>query len=599
MSKLGVQGEEISNPTPEINRYLRKRSMRLLGELLGPLKARLSLAIILVLCAQAAKVAGPAIIAYAIDTVLPQASTNVRLVWLTGLAYVGAALIAGLCSAAYIRVSAWVSQDALVELRKRVFAHTQNLSIGFHETYTSGRIISRQTSDVEALRDLLDNGITQLFQSMLFMVLTGLSLFLLDWRTGIVITLAIIPIALLIKWYRTRAQRAHRESRVASARLIVDFVENMTGIKAVQAFRKEDEHLVRHDHFAREFRRAHKRPIRLNGILDPGINLVGNLTLSVALAIGAFRVFDGDLTVGVLVAALLYIRRFFQPIQQMTMVYNSFQSASAALEKISGVLEEEPDVVEPTDPASVTPRGRLELTDVSFSYATGPQILSNMNLSISPGTTIALVGETGAGKSTLAKLIARFYDPTSGAVRLDGHKLTDIADADLRSAIVMVTQEAFLFSGSVADNIGLSKPGASREEIIAAGKAVGAHDFIMELPDGYDTDVNKRGGRLSAGQRQLVSFARVFLADPAVLVLDEATSSLDIPGERLVQQGLEKLLANRTAIIIAHRLSTVAIADRVLVMDKGRIKEDGTPAQLLGSGGTFAELHAAWKDTLV
>jgi ATP-binding cassette subfamily B protein len=286
--------------------------------------------------------------------------------------------------------------------------------------------------------------------------------------------------------------------------------------------------------------------------------------------------------------------------ESIAMFYNACQSAGSALEKISGVLEEEPSVPEPTNPVALSnPRGHLALNDVEFHYANGKTVLPPFNLDIPAGQTIAMVGTTGAGKSTLAKLVSRFYDPTHGAVTLDGIDLRSIANDNLRQAVVMVTQEAYLFSGSVAENIALGKPGATNEEIVAAAKALGAHEFIMSLPDGYDTDVNKRGGRVSAGQRQLISFARAFIADPAVLILDEATSSLDIPSERLVQIGLQTLLAGRTAIIIAHRLSTVSIADRVLVLEHGRIIEDDSPAKLIAGTGKFSKMHKAYRDSLV
>jgi ABC-type multidrug transport system fused ATPase/permease subunit len=308
---------------------------------------------------------------------------------------------------------------------------------------------------------------------------------------------------------------------------------------------------------------------------------------------------DGDLAVGTLVSFLLYLRRFFDPLQDVAMFYNSYQSASAALEKLSGVLEERPAVAEPADPLPLPEaRGELVFDDVRFGY-TDRTVLPQLDLAVPAGQTVALVGATGAGKSTLARLAARFYDPVAGAVRLDGVPLDRLADDDLRRAVVMVTQESFLFSGSIADNIAFGRPGAERSEIEAAASAIGAHEFIASLPQGYDTDVHRRGGRLSAGQRQLVSFARAFLADPAVLILDEATSSLDVPSERLVQRALQTLLADRTALIIAHRLSTVEIADRVLVMEDGEIVEDGSPTDLITGTGRFAGLHRAWADSLV
>jgi ABC-type multidrug transport system fused ATPase/permease subunit len=317
------------------------------------------------------------------------------------------------------------------------------------------------------------------------------------------------------------------------------------------------------------------------------------------LGVGSLRVLGGSLAVGTLVSFLLYVRRFFDPLQDVAMFYNSYQSAAAALEKLSGVLEEQPAVAEPADPVPLPdPRGELVFDGVRFGY-TDREVLPQLDLTVPAGQTVALVGATGAGKSTVARLAARFYDPKAGVIRLDGVPLADLADVDLRRAVVMVTQESFLFSGSVADNISFGRPDASRQEIEDAARAIGAHRFIAALPEGYDTDVRRRGGRLSAGQRQLVSFARAFLADPAVLILDEATSSLDVPGERLVQHALQTLLADRTALIIAHRLSTVEIADRVLVMEDGRIVEDGAPAELVAGTGRFAGLHQAWADSLV
>jgi ATP-binding cassette subfamily B protein len=328
--------------------------------------------------------------------------------------------------------------------------------------------------------------------------------------------------------------------------------------------------------------------------------MIGNITVAFVLLWGGFRVMDGDLGIGVLISCILYARSFYEPMENLAMFYNSYQSANSALEKISGVLEEEPSVPEAENPTPLAERkGNINFNTVQFAYSNGKVVLPKFNMDIPAGQTIALVGTTGAGKSTLAKLIGRFYDPSAGTVELDGVDLRQLTDDDLRKAVVMVTQEAYLFSGTVAENIALGKPEATREEIEQSAKAVGAHEFILSLPDGYDTDVNKRGGRVSAGQRQLISFARAFIADPTVLILDEATSSLDIPSERMVQKGLQTLLAGRTAIIIAHRLSTVSIADRVVVMEHGQIIEDDTPAALIAGTGKFAKMHKAWRDSLV
>jgi ATP-binding cassette subfamily B protein len=499
----------------------------------------------------------------------------------------------------------------LLDLRVRVFRQTQRLSLEFHEKYTSGRIIARQTSDLEALRELLDSGVSSLASGMLFMVFTAATVFALDWRSGLLVLAAGVPMYFLARWYQRRSQIAFRESRVVSARLIVHFVETLTGIRAVKVFRKERENAARYAELCEEYRTATVRSINLNGIFQPGLVLIGNVCVAVVLLSGGVRVLSGELAVGVLLALLLSTKRFFQPVDQMAMFYNSFQSAQAALEKVSGLLQEVPGIRPPEHPVALRDaKGTVDFAGVEFRYGDGPVVIPAMDLHIPAGQTVALVGQTGAGKSTLAKLIARFYDVSAGSLRLDGVDLRELPTADLRRNVVMVTQEAFLFSGSVADNIALGRPEASREDIEDAARAVGAHAFIMELPAAYDTEVNKRGGRVSAGQRQLISFARAFLARPAVLILDEATSSLDLPSERLVQNGLAGLLrgssktggsgsdAGRTALIIAHRLSTVETADRVLVVHDGRVIEDGTPEQLIGGDGRFAQLHRAWKDSL-
>jgi ATP-binding cassette subfamily B protein len=598
---VGVEGEERNDFTKTESRQIRQRSLRLLGSLLHPLRMRLVLTAIVVVVSTAAQVAGPAIIAFGIDKGLPALIDNNWFpVALAGLAYLVTGVIGAGLIAWYTVLSARISQAILIDLRKRVFLHTQKLSLEFHESYTSGRIISRQTSDLDSIRELLDSGINQLVQGFLYMLFIAIALFTLDWVSGVVLLCSLLPLYLLTRWFQVRSQKLFRISRVASAKLIVHFVETMTGIRAVKAFRKEKRNEKEFGGLVEDYRDVNARVIQLFGIFDPGLVMIGNVTVGVVLLVGGFRVADGQMAIGALLAALLYTRRFFDPMEEMAMFYNSYQSAAAALEKISGVLEEEPTVPDPVQPVDLwESRGHVFFDDVRFAYKKDRVILPDFTLDIPAGQTIALVGSTGAGKSTLAKLISRFYDPSSGSVRLDDVDLRDLHPKDLRRAIVMVTQEAYLFSGSVADNIALGKPDATREEIIEAAAAVGADDFIRGLPNGYDTDVNKRGGRVSAGQRQLISFARAFLANPSVLILDEATSSLDIPSERLVQQALQTLLADRTAVIIAHRLSTVAIADRVLVMEHGRIVEDGTPDDLIGGTGRFAQLHAAWRDSLV
>ncbi|MET0303355.1 MAG: ABC transporter ATP-binding protein [Microbacteriaceae bacterium] len=602
MSVVGVEGEDRQNYTREESRAIRKRSMRLLGSLLSPLKKRLAWTAVVVVVSTALQVAGPALIAYGINTGLPRIVEDGD--WLPAIGVVAVYIAAGIAGAIllaqYTILSARISQAVLFDLRKRVFLHAQRLSLEFHEKYTSGRIIARQTSDLDAIRELLDSGINGLIRGVLYSGFVAGALVLLDPVSGLVLAGALVPLIILTRWFQLRSQKLFRLTRTASARLIVHFVESMTGIRAVQAFRKEKRNEKQFGDLTEDYRDANARVIQLFGIFDPGLVLIGNVTVGIVLLVGGFRVVDGSLMIGTLLAVVLYTRRFFDPIEEMAMFYNSYQSAAAALEKISGVLEEKPSVPDPRTPVDLwEAKGAVTFDEVRFAYRADRVILPEFSLDIPAGQTIALVGSTGAGKSTLAKLISRFYDPSDGTVTLDGIDLRDLHPKDLRRAIVMVTQEAYLFSGTVAENIALGKPDATFDEIRDSARAVGAHEFIMALPDGYDTDVNKRGGRVSAGQRQLLSFARAFLADPAVLILDEATASLDIPSERLVQEGLTTLLADRTAVIIAHRLSTVAIADRVLVMEHGTIVEDGTPDDLIAGTGRFAQLHAAWRDSLV
>lgn len=458
---------------------------------------------------------------------------------------------------------------------------------------------------MESLRELLSEGLQELIGVVLSFVSIALVLLWLDLGIGAIATLSFVPLYLMVRTYRRRASVAFTARSTAIAAVIVKFAETMNGIRPVQAFRRERSNDT-------VFTTLNTRHERANGdaILEMaryviGSRLIANTAVAGMVLWGAYRVADGTLALGVLAAAVLYLRRLYDPIDRLGMFLNSYESAAASLTKIAGLLAQTPNVPETDRPKELPPRsgelpGREVTFDgVRFAYRTGGEVLPTFDLHIPAGRTVAVVGSTGAGKSTLAKLLARFYDPTEGRVLLDGTDLRDLETAELRRGVVMVTQEAFLFSGTVAENIAIGRPDATREEIEHAAKAIGAHDFIAALPDGYDTDVRKRGGRISAGQRQLVAFARALLANPAVLILDEATSSLDVPGERAVQRAMDTVLHGRTAVVIAHRLSTVEIADRVLVMEHGRIVEDGAPAELIGGTGRFAGLHRTWKDSLV
>ncbi|MGB2722238.1 MAG: ABC transporter ATP-binding protein [Rhodococcus sp. (in: high G+C Gram-positive bacteria)] len=596
----GVGGEE-SEVDATGNLVLAGRSRRLLASLVRPYKKQALLSFLIILVDNITYVAGPLFIAYALDNGVGAAAQGdwTPLMWAIG-GYTGFGLLGMLTTYAFLTVSGRLSQNILYDLRGRVFDHAQKLSLSFHENYTSGRLISRLTSDVESLQTLLESALNDALTAILSMVSIAIILVYLDVPMAMIVLAGFVPLVLVTRWSQRRQRQGYRRTRVAIARVVVHFVESMGGIRAVQVFRREgrnDDILNTEDS---EYRDATTAALRGMASYTGIVRWIGNVTLAIILVFGSWRVINGHMDIGVLAAYVLYLRRFYGPLDELAMVFNAYQSAAAALEKISGVLEEEPSVTAPKNPVEIgTAKGDITFDDVHFSYGPERVVLPEFSLHVPAGQVVAMVGATGAGKSTLAKLLARFYDPTAGAVRLDGVDMRQISDEDLRRNVVMVTQESFLFSGSVADNIRLGRPTATDAEVRAAAEAVGLTEFIASLPEGIDTDVRKRGGRLSSGQRQLVAFARVFLAAPSVIVLDEATSSLDIPSERLVQRALETILQGRTALIIAHRLSTVAIADRVLVMADGNIVEDGTPEDLIAGEGRFAHLHEEWEDSLV
>ncbi|KWX67041.1 ABC transporter ATP-binding protein [Mycobacterium sp. NAZ190054] len=580
----------------------RREARSLLYSLLRPYRWVVAVLAIVVVVENAARLSVPLLVQKGIDDGIPPlldggpATTLLTIV----AALCGVVVVQATSRMYFLRRSGRIGQKVLLELRRRVFQHFARLDIAFHDRYTSGRVVSRSTNDVEAIQDMLETGFDSLITAVLTLVGTAVLLVVLDVKLGLMCLAAFPVLVLLVWWFRRESSKTYRDVREISALVIVQFVETMTGIKAVQAYRREPRNQQIFEDIADRYRVINEKTFKLLAVFMPGVKLVGNLTTGVVLLYGGYRVLHGEMTIGTLAAFLLYLRMFFEPMQEISQFFNTFQSAASALEKLAGVLAEKPGIDDPARPVTLGEvRGEIAFRGVRFEYVPGRPVLPGLYLVIPAGQTVALVGTTGAGKTTIAKLITRFYDPVAGTVTLDGVDLRDVTQSDLRRHVVMVTQENFMFGGTIADNIRFGAPDATDDEVREAARAVGAHTFIEALPDGYDTDVAKRGGRLSAGQRQLVAFARAFLADPAVLILDEATSSLDIPSERLVQRALETVLADRTAVVIAHRLSTVQVADRVLVLEHGRVVEDGAPDELTARGdGHYAALHRSWVQSL-
>lgn len=598
--------------SPQERAETRERSMALLRQMLRPHRGALALSIISVLLVSGSSAVAPILIARVLDSSIEPLRRGDASALLTLLVlFVAVTAVTAIFSWVNVAYTVRVSLGVVVYLRKRVFRHAQSLSVSFHERYTSGKVISRLTSDIDTVRSFLDSGISQLAITLLSMVISAVAIFLLDWRIGLFMLVMGVPIYFLTRWFQKAAVPVFRTMRTESAHLTSRFVETFTGIRAVKAFGAEARMRTEYAQASERYRLAVMDSIKIFGIYSPVLMLLGNVFIAGALVLGGYAVLGGTMQIGTLLALVIYANRVFEPVMQLSEFYNMFQSAMSALEKLSAFLAEKPEVADPenpvspvlekTGPAVSSPEDSVhgalvELDSAVFGYTSERHALQKTSLRIEPGTTVALVGPTGAGKSTIAKLVARFYDVSSGAVRIDGVDVRDLTDAQLRREVLMLTQEVFLFSTSILENIRMGNPQASDEQVKAAAKAVGADAFIERLRDGYDSLLGRGGISLSAGQRQLVSFARVFLADPRLLILDEATASLDIPSERAVQQALHTLLRGRTALVIAHRLSTVLSADRVLVIRDGAVVEDGSPQQLIAAGGHFAAMYASWDE---
>lgn len=602
--------------SPQERAETRERSMALLRQMLRPHRGALALSIISVLLVSGSSAVAPILIARVLDSSIEPLRQGDASPLLTLLVFfVVATAVTAIFSWVNVAYTVRVSLGVVVYLRKRVFRHAQSLSVSFHERYTSGKVISRLTSDIDTVRSFLDSGISQLAITLLSMVISAVAIFLLDWRIGLFMLVMGVPIYFLTRWFQKAAVPVFRTMRTESAHLTSRFVETFTGIRAVKAFGAEAQMRSEYAQASERYRLAVMDSIKIFGVYSPVLMLLGNVFIAGALVLGGYAVLGGTMQIGTLLALVIYANRVFEPVMQLSEFYNMFQSAMSALEKLSSFLAEEPEVAEPEHPheravesvaesatgvtegVSGTVHGALvELDSAVFGYTSDRHALKETSLCIEPGTTVALVGATGAGKSTIAKLVARFYDVSAGQVRIDGVDVRQLADVQLRREVLMLTQEVFLFSASILENIRMGNPQASDEQVKAAAKAVGADAFIERLRDGYESQLGRGGITLSAGQRQLVSFARVFLANPRVLILDEATASLDIPSERAVQAALRTVLAGRTALVIAHRLSTVLGADRVLVIHEGSVVEDGSPQQLIASGGRFAAMYASWDE---
>jgi ABC-type multidrug transport system fused ATPase/permease subunit len=570
-----------------------RRRIRVLLRLARPYPTRSALAVVTLVAYTIVALVPPYLSKIAIDDGID--AQNLRTLSLVVVAFLAAGVAAFALSGAQTYLTGWVGERALADLRIQLFGHLQRLSLGYYERNRTGAIVSRITNDVEALDQLVTDGISSLVQNTLVLAGTVVVLFLLDWRLALA-TLVVLPLmGLATAWFRSRSNHAYRRVRERLGLVTATLAEDISGMRVVQSFTREPASQTTFRGVNERYRESNYETVILNGLYFPAVDILSSVATAIVLGVGGWFVVDGSMSIGTLFAFTLYLANFFDPVQQLSQLYNTFLSATAALDRITAVLDEEPEIVDAADARELPAiRGNVRFEHVRFGYAELPDVLHDFDLDVPAGTTVALVGHTGAGKSTIAKLLARFYDPREGRITIDGTDLREVTQSSLRTQLGIVPQEGFLFAGSIADNIAFGRPTASRAEIEASAAAVGADTFVSDLADDYDTQVGERGFRLSLGQRQLVSFARALLADPRLLILDEATSSVDIGTERRIDSGLRRLLTDRTAFVIAHRLSTIRRADLIVVLDHGRIVEAGTHDELIVESGTYTQLYGDW-----